>query len=166
MPIDSNRKYISRSIITIYNACYLKLNTVLADNGLDGFAAYSMTGPVQKYIPDNPNVLDRTLGVYCLGGGVYQNGFEDNEPPMVQITIDALLRDSDSEGTKQYINRYADVIREFLEGIDIGMIHIVSAMDMTRKDDDKRNRLAFLFVVKFNPMTDLDRQGLDLDVIL
>lgn len=163
MAID--RKYLSRSVITIYNTCYTKLNTVLADNGLGLIADFAMTNPIQKYIPDNPAVLDRTLGVLCLGGGVYQCGFEENEPPMVQIIVDVLLRDSDSEGTKQYINRYADVIREFLDGIDIGQIHIVSAMDMTRKENDKRNRLAFLIVVKFDPMTDLDRQGLDLDVI-
>jgi hypothetical protein len=163
--IDSNKKYQTRAIATIYNACKTKLNTVLEDNSLEALANISPTSPQPIEIEGQAGVFDRNLGIYCNGSGTFQMGFDGDEPPMVQVVVDLLLRDSDSEGLTQNINRYADVVRDFLNGIDIGLMSIVASQDTTMKEDGKRNRLAFLFIIKFDPMTDLDRQGLDLSLI-
>jgi hypothetical protein len=165
MPIDSNKKYQSRTIATIYNACKTKLNAVLADNNLEGVVDINPSSPKPVEISGKEGVYDRTLGIYCNGAGTFQQGFDINEPPMVQVVIDLLLRDSDTIGLSQNINRYADVMREFIDGIEIGSMSIVASQDTTILEVDKRNRLAFLFIVWFDPMTDLDQQGLDLSLI-
>jgi len=165
MAIDPNRKYQSRTIATIYNTCKAKLNLALVDNGLEGVVDIQPTTPKSVEISGKQGVFDRTLGIYCNGAGTFQHGFDANEPPMVQVVVDLLLRDSDSLGLSQYINRYADVVREFLDGIEIGSMSLVASQDTTLKEADKRNRLAFLYIVWFDPATDLDRQGLDLSLV-
>jgi len=163
--IDPDEEYQFRTVATIYNACKTKLNTVLVDNGLEELAKIDPGSPSSIEISGQKGVADRSLGIYCNGAGSFQEGFDIDEPPMVQVIIDLLLRDSDSTGLEQRIYKYSDITRAFLNGIDIGQKRIVASQDTTIKEIDKRNRVSFLFIVWFDPSTDLDRQGFDLSLI-
>jgi hypothetical protein len=135
------------------------LNVALLENGLDALTDIRPQDPDQIEISEGSP--DRTMGVYVEGENVFQQGFGDDERPVVAVTVDLILRDSDSEGLKQLIYRYADVVRNFLDSQRIGMQSMVTSQSISRKKGDMRNRVAFLYIVEYEPMTDIDEQGFE-----
>ncbi len=149
---------IHKAVGAVYNACKLHLNHLLANEGLAQLRHINFGSPKQMDINGKEGSPDRTLGVYANGENVFQQSFEDS---MLMVTVDMILRDEDSDGTKQNIYRYADVLREFLDAQKIGLTCIVVDGSIVRTADDKRNRVYCLLMIAFDPMTDLDGQGLE-----
>lgn len=135
------------------------LNVVLATNSLDPIVDIRPEEPAQLIIAGSDTAVERSMGVYVAGDNVFQMDWDSAD---VWLTIDLILRDSDSEGSKQYIYRYADAVRDFLNSLSIGIQTMVVSQSITRKTGTTRNRVATLFQVTYDPMTDIDEQGLDL----
>ena len=137
------------------------LNVVLAANTLDSIISIRPEEPAQLIISGSETAIERSIGVYVAGDNIFQSDYDGSD---VWVTVDLILRDSDSEGNKQYIYRYADAVRDFLNSISIGIQTMVVSQSITRKTGTTRNRVATLLQVTYDPMTDIDEQGLDLDL--
>jgi hypothetical protein len=149
---------IHKSVGAVFNACKLHLNNQLADEGLSPVKHINFGSPKQMDIHGKDGSPERTIGVYANGENIFQQDFEESR---LMVTVDMILRDEDAEGTRQDIYKYADTLREFLNAQNIGLSCIVIDGSIIRTADDKRNRVYCVLMVIFDPMTDLDSQGLE-----
>lgn len=140
---------VSNTVNTVFNAIKNDFPEVLAEAELKG---------MHDFVQNNAKLVkdQRTANVYpAYGGAMYSNDWDS--APTVQVVVDLVLRDTDTE----VMPKYLDALISFLDSLEVGVKSLVVSAGASAKDgnDSPSNRVWCLYEVGFDPLTDSDDLG-------